>query len=259
MIANFEKVKALLDQKLTIYNEPGFIDKDPILIPHSFSRKQDIEISGFFAATLAWGQRKTIISKCKDLMHKMDNAPYDFVIDHNEDDLRKLEGYVHRTFNDTDLLFFIEVLKDLYTQNSTMEDFFASAVSPTDLNIENGLNELHHFFFEREIFPHRSKKHLAAPFKKSACKRLNMFLRWMVRKDDRGVDFGIWEKIKPSQLVCPIDLHVERVSKELGLLSEKSKGWKAAIELTKNLKAFDSNDPIKYDIALFAMGIDRIY
>lgn len=259
MKADFDAIKKLLDQKLSLYNEPSFIQNDPIVIPHAFSAKQDIEISGFFSATLAWGQRKTIISKCKELMARMDNAPFDFILKHQPVDLKCLEGFIHRTFNDTDLLFFIEVLKDMYNQYPDMESFFEKNIKKSDTTIENGLDSLHHFFFNREFFPNRSKKHLAAPFKKSACKRLNMFLRWMVRKDEYGVDFGIWNEISPSQLVCPVDLHVERVAKELGLLSKEVKGWKAALELTATLRTFDPKDPIKYDIALFAMGIDRVY
>jgi uncharacterized protein (TIGR02757 family) len=253
------EIKELLDRKFESYNTPRFISNDPIVIPHSFVTKRDIEISGLFAATLAWGQRPTIISKCKDLMARMDNAPTDFVLNHETADLKILENFVHRTFNDTDLLFFVDVLKDLYSQYPDLEAFFQSNVGDKDDTIENGLNAFHHFFFEREFVSNRTKKHLSAPFKKSACKRLNMYLRWMVRKDNSGVDFGIWKGIKASQLVCPIDVHVERVAQSLGLLKKESKGWKAALELTANLKTFDSNDPVKYDIALFAMGVDKLY
>lgn len=259
MKVDFAKIKTLLDDKLEYYNHKGFVPLDPISIPHQYQNLQDIEISGFFAATLAWGQRPTIISKSKELLQRMDNAPYDFILNHKSVELKRLEKFVHRTFNDTDLLFFVEVLQDLYSKHHSMESLLLEVIQEQDDNIEKGLNHLHSFFFDRENYPERSKKHLAAPFKKSACKRLNMFLRWMVRDDEQGVDFGLWKKIRKDQLICPLDLHVERVAKKIGLLDDKNKGWKAAVELTKNLKQMDPADPVKYDIALFALGIDKVY
>lgn len=250
-------IKSLLDDWLERYNEPGFIPNDPICIPHLFSKKQDIEIMGFWAATLAWGQRKTIISKSKDLIRLMDNAPHDFVINHTDSDLKRFQGFVHRTFNDTDALYFIDFFKRWYSQHDSLEQAFSKGMKKNDETIENGINHFRHVFFDIDYAPHRTGKHIASPNRKSACKRINMFLRWMVRQDKKGVDFGIWKEIKPAQLVCPLDVHVERVSKQLGLLTRKPTDWQAALELTKVLKTFDPQDPVKYDFALFGMGVNE--
>ena len=258
--------KTFLDQKVDHFNNPAFIKDDPVCVPHLFSKKQDIEIAGFFAATFAWGIRKTIINKCILLMQLMDNAPHDFCRNHSEKDLRRLEGFCHRTFNDTDLLYFVSFLKSHYSKYNSLEPAFFNkktlpdSNTPNNLNvIEEGLNYFYSYFFSLDDVPHRTKKHIASPQKKSSCKRLNMFLRWMVRKDKKGVDFGIWNSVSPAQLICPIDLHVARVARRFDLLKRKPVDWQAAIELTEELKKFDPNDPVKYDFALFGMGIIEKY
>ena len=251
---NIFDLKNFLDQKVEQYNTPAFIDNDPISIPHSFTSKQDKEIMGFFAAIFAWGQRKTIINKCKELAERMDNAPYSFIIDHREEDLKKLLEFKHRTFNDTDLLYCIDFMKRHFTQyNSIEEAFFPSS----DMNIESALNHFQAYFFSHPDAPRRTRKHIPSPVQKSACKRLNMYLRWMVRDDNKGVDFGLWKRISPSKLICPLDLHVERTALKLGLLERDKPDWRAALELTGNLKILDANDPAKYDFALFGISIEE--
>jgi uncharacterized protein (TIGR02757 family) len=252
-----EKLKDFLDKKAAQYNQPNFIKNDPISIPHQFTKKQDIEIAGFFAATLAWGQRITIINNCKKLMGWMDNAPHDFLRHHQESDRKRFMGFVHRTFNDTDLLYFIEFLAQYYQNNKSLETAFAQHMGKKDKTIEQGLIGFNKQFFSLPYAPQRTQKHVATPAKKSACKRLNMFLRWMVRQDNKGVDFGIWKKINPAQLVCPLDTHVHRVASGLGLLKRKQADWQAALELTENLRQFDATDPAKYDYALFSLGVDE--
>ncbi len=253
-------LKKFLDRKVSEYNNPSFIKDDPVCIPHLFSKKQDIEIGGFFAATFAWGIRKTIINKCKELMQLMGNAPYDFCISHTDNDLKKLEGFCHRTFNDTDLLYFISFFKFHYLKNKSLENaFFNKATLLENNKIESALNYFHSYFFSLQHVPSRTKKHVAKPRKNSTCKRLNMYLRWMVRNDGKGVDFGIWKKISPAELICPVDLHVARVAKKFNLLKRKQVDWQAALELTNALKKFDKDDPVKYDFALFGLGILEKY
>ncbi|NLR89615.1 TIGR02757 family protein [Flammeovirga agarivorans] len=250
-------MKELLDQSFKKYNQPNFIQDDPICIPHSFSKKQDIEIMGFWAAVLAWGQRKTIINKCRELVELMDHAPYDFIMNHEESDLEKFLSFKHRTFNDIDTLYFLSFFKRHYSNYESLEDAFLLGYTPSDENVENALIQFHNYFFDDEDAPQRTRKHIATPQRNSACKRINMFLRWMVRKDDKGVDFGIWDTIQPSQLICPLDVHVERVSRKLKLLERKQSDWKSAVELTKHLKQFDAQDPVKYDFALFGLGLEK--
>ncbi|MGN6296491.1 MAG: TIGR02757 family protein [Ginsengibacter sp.] len=256
-----KSLKIFLDKKVKEFNNVSFIKDDPICLPHLFTKKQDIEIAGFFAATFAWGIRKTIINKGMSLFQLMDNAPYDFCRHHTENDLKKLEGFCHRTFNDTDLLYFISFFKYHYSKNNSLESAFFNKkkLSAKEIVIENALNYFNQYFFSMAHVPARTKKHVAAPNRNSSCKRLNMFLRWMVRHDNKGVDFGIWKKIKPSDLICPIDLHVARVSRKLNLLSRKQVDWIAAIELTEQLRKFDPADPVKYDFALFGLGIYEKY
>lgn len=254
-----EELKSFLDEWADRFNNPGFIVHDPITIPHRFSRKQDIEISGFFAAIMAWGNRTTIIKKCSDLLERMGNAPYDFIRNSGHHDLRQLEGFVHRTLNDTDVLFLVEFLRTWYAQHDSLEEAFTKGLERTDSSVQKGLEGFYEFVFQGEDVPDRTRKHIATPARKSACKRLNMFLRWMVRVDDRGVDFGIWNKISPSQLVCPLDVHVHRVATELHLLDRTQTDWKSAIELTEHLKAFDPVDPVRYDYALFGLGVSGHY
>ncbi|MBT1705229.1 TIGR02757 family protein [Fulvivirgaceae bacterium PWU20] len=249
------ELKEFLDEKTDQYNVEGFIENDPVSIPHEFKKKQDIEIAGFFAAVLAWGQRVTIIRKCRELLERMDNDPYKFILNHREKDLKQFEDFKHRTFSSTDALYFIEALKSIYSQYPSLEEAFK--VPQEAENIEAGLVQFHHLFFSLEHHPHRTKKHLPTPERKSTCKRLNMYLRWMVRADNKGVDFGIWKKISPSQLICPCDLHVDRVSRRLKLIKRKQTDWLTAVELTNNLKKFDPIDPVKYDFALFGLGIEE--
>lgn len=241
----------LLDAKVELYNQPSFIKDDPISIPHLFTKKQDIEIAGFFAAIFAWGNRATIINKSKELMLLMDNAPHTFCLHHNPKDLKKLMGFKHRTFNATDLFYFIEFLKTHYTKHKSLE----TAFTQHGINMKEMLTGFHHYFLSLEDVPTRTKKHIATPERKSSCKRLNMFLRWMVRNDKKGVDFGIWKNISPAQLICPLDLHVVRVAKRFNLLHRKQTDWLAAVELTEYLRTLDNKDPVKYDFALFGMGV----
>lgn len=245
-----------LEEKVAKYNHTDFIANDPICIPHLFSKKQDIEIMGFWAATLAWGQRITIINKSKELITRMDGAPYDFVKNHQEHDAKKLLGFKHRTFNDTDALYFLDFFKRYYLEHDSLEDAFAVGLTESSISVESGLIHFRKLFFDHEYAPTRTHKHIATPALNSACKRINMFLRWMVRQDNAGVDFGIWKKIKPAQLMCPCDVYVDRVGRQLGLITRKQTDWQTAIELTNNLKVFDAVDPVKYDFALFGLGIE---
>jgi len=249
-------LKEFLDEKVTLYNTRDFIELDPISIPHQFSKKQDIEIAGFFAATLAWGQRVTVINKCKELLKLMDNAPHDFLVHHTCSDLKAFEKFKHRTFNATDALYFVESLSQYYKKHDSLEQAFLSNHPPaSDLTIEAGLMNFHDVFFGLPDYPKRTVKHVSTPARKSACKRLCMYLRWMVRQDDKGVDFGIWKNLSPAQLVCPCDVHVERVGRKLKLIKSKQLNWQTALELTSNLRSLDPLDPVKYDFALFGLGI----
>lgn len=257
-----KNLKSFLDDKVSQFDNPDFIQEDPVSIPHLFTKNQDIEIAGFVAAIFAWGIRKTIINKCKLLLQLMDNAPYDFCLNHTENDLKKMEGFCHRTFNDTDLLYFISFFKFHYSKNKSLETAFFNHKTIEPFNnsvVEKSLNYFYQYFFSLEDIPERTRKHIASPAKNSSCKRLNMFLRWMVRNDEKGVDFGIWKKISPSQLICPVDVHVARVSRHFGLLQRKPVDWLAAIELTEELKKFDPEDPVKYDFALFGLGVLEKY
>lgn len=247
-----ERLKDFLDEQVDKFNQPDFIPDDPISIPHHFAKKQDIEIAGLFAATLAWGQRKTIINKCNELLDLMDRAPHDFVVHHKESDLKRFLNFKHRTFNATDTLVFIDFLKTHYSQHDSLESAFNINGSRS---MFDSLAGFHEYVFSSPNAADRTRKHVATPVRKSACKRLNMFLRWMVRKDAKGVDFGLWQSIAPSQLICPLDVHVARVAKKLGLLKRKPNDWQAALELTKNLRIMDPSDPVRYDFALFGLGV----
>ncbi len=257
MIEN--NLKEFLDKKVDEYNQPFFIKDDPISVPHRFSKKQDIEIAAFFASIFAWGNRKTIIQKSNDLMMLMDDSPHDFCVQHSDKDLKKLLGFKHRTFNATDLLYFIEFFKYHYSKNKSLETAFSKWMNKSDETIENGLDGFFQYFFSLDDMPPRTRKHIASPKKNSSCKRLNMFLRWMVRNDNRGVDFGIWKNISPSKLVCPIDLHVARVAKRFGLIDRNQTDWQSALELTEHLRSLDKKDPVKYDFALFGLGVMERY
>ncbi|HQW42894.1 MAG: TIGR02757 family protein [Chitinophagaceae bacterium] len=244
-----------LNDKVELYNQPSFIKHDPVSIPHLFSKKQDIEIAGFFAAIFAWGNRTTIIQKSKELMQLMDNAPYDFCLHHTPAQLIKLSEFKHRTFNTTDLLYFIEFFKQHYSKYKSLETAFTMHGG----SVEKILTGFHQYFFSLEHVPARTKKHIATPERNSSCKRLNMYLRWMVRQDNKGVDFGIWKSISPSQLICPIDLHVARVARRFNILQRKQTDWQAALELTEYLRTLDPADPVKYDFALFGLGVMEKY
>ena len=267
-------LKAFLDAKVIQYNHPDFIPNDPVSIPHLFTKKQDIEIMGLWASVLAWGQRVTIINKCHELIELMDGAPYDFIMNHQETDLKKLLNFKHRTFNDVDTLYFISFFRNHYSKYDSLETAFIpdcichpersegsrSAITanarPAE-PVEAALNAFRDYFFSFPDYPPRTKKHISSPSQKSTCKRLNMFLRWMVRKDDCGVDFGIWNSIKPADLIIPCDLHVDRVARKLNLITRKQTDWQTAVELTDRLREFDPVDPVKYDFALFALGIEE--
>ena len=250
------ELKDFLDEQVDRFNTPSFISDDPIQIPHRFSKKQDIEIAGLFAAILAWGQRPTIIRKCTELLELMGNEPHHFVLNHNPRDLKPFLNFKHRTFNATDTLYFLSFLQWYYQRHKSLSSAFTSVPDDT---IEPGLIAFHRTFFSLDHAPHRTRKHISTPERRSTCKRLNMYLRWMVRSDDRGVDFGIWrDVIIPAQLVCPCDVHVDRVARSLKLITRKQTDWQTALELTKRLREFDPDDPVKYDFALFGIGVTRL-
>lgn len=251
-----DHLRDFLEEKVAYFNVPDFIENDPVSIPHRYQKKQDIEIAGFWAAILAWGKRATIIKKCDELFGLMDNQPFDFVKNHQEHDRKGFLKFKHRTFNSTDTLYFLEFLQQFYRKHDSLEDAFAGGLSRTSENMERPLIEFHNLFFDLPFSPSRTKKHISSPARNSACKRLNMYLRWMVRKDDMGVDFGIWNEIKPNQLIAPCDVHVDRVARKFGLIQRKQTDWKTALELTRNLKVLDQTDPVKYDFALFGLGVE---
>jgi len=250
-----QELKSYLDSCVEKFNTPDFIEKDPISIPHQFKKRQDIEITAFWVAMLAWGQRKTIINKANELIQLMDGAPYDFILNHKEKDRKAFLDFKHRTFQATDTLYFLEFFQNFYKENKTLETAFAKHLTPESVNIEAALKGFHEIFFELPDSPKRTRKHVSTPIRNSSCKRLNMFLRWMVRPNDTGVDFGLWKKIKTNQLLIPLDVHVDRVARRLGLLKRKQTDWKSVVELTNNLKQLDEDDPVKYDFALFGIGV----
>ncbi|MCW5911585.1 MAG: TIGR02757 family protein [Cyclobacteriaceae bacterium] len=261
----FDQLRDFLTGKAWQYNSTSFIESDPISVPHRFSCRQDIEIAGFFAATLAWGQRATIIKKCNELLAMMENRPYEFLRHHKPNDLKPFTQFKHRTFNATDTLYFIESLSVFYRTHASLEDAFVQNLDlhkPAEAGnfpIEQALIQFNKAFFSLPGVPARTHKHVSTPARKSACKRLNMFLRWMVRKDSQGVDFGIWNRISPSQLVCPCDVHVERVARKLKLITRTGMNWQTATELTSNLRKLDPADPVLYDFALFGLGVMERY
>lgn len=242
-------VREILEENYLRFCKRDFIENDPIQIPHRYTKKQDIEIAGFFAAILAWGQRKTIIANSLRLMQWMDNAPHQFILDHAEADLKPFLQFKHRTFNDIDVLYFIHFLKYHYRLHDSLEAAFIQKNAPH----EEGLKQFKSYFFSLPDFPSRTTKHISSPASKSTCKRLNMYIRWMVRKDE--VDFGIWQGIQPADLFCPLDVHVERQARILGLLRRPQRDWETVKELTQHLKQLDPKDPVKYDFALFGLGI----
>jgi uncharacterized protein (TIGR02757 family) len=241
----------LLEEKYRQYDRRSFIQDDPISIPHLFKNKEDIEIASFLTITLAWGRREQIIINAKKLMEWMDFSPQQFIYNHTKKDIDVYKKFYYRTFNGDDCVFFLQSLQNIYQNHNGLELAFNSS---NDVNIKEAINNFRHLFFS---LPHlqRTQKHVSDPSRNSSSKRLNLFLRWMVRKDSTGVDFGIWDHIKPSELICPLDVHTSRVARKLGLLKVKQDNWNAAVELTNNLKEFDQNDPVKYDYALFGLGI----
>ncbi|RDY61680.1 TIGR02757 family protein [Flagellimonas nanhaiensis] len=247
-----DELKDFLDQKVVQYNHPKFLEDDPIQIPHRFTKKEDIEISGFLTATIAWGNRKSIINNASRLMDLMNHAPHDFVLNHSDEELEKLSSFVHRTFNGTDLQYFVKSLRNIYLHHKGLESVFSKyqlkqTLQPAISNFKSVFFELPH--------PKRTKKHVSDPNKGSAAKRINMFLRWMVRDNSTGVDFGIWNSLSPAQLSCPLDVHSGNVARKLGLLTRKQNDAKALEELDINLRKLDPLDPVKYDFALFGLGV----
>lgn len=248
-----ENLTEFLNEKVEQYNCIDFIESDPVSIPHKFSLKEDVEIAGFLAATIAWGQRKTIINNANKMVELMGNSPYDFVMEHKEKDLMKLNGFKHRTFNKDDFKFFIKSLKKIYQNHNGLEAVFNVPNKGTMLP---GIENFRNIFFEvAKEENNRTFKHVSSPLKGSAAKRINMFLRWMVRQDKKGVDFGIWKSISPSVLSCPLDVHSGNVARKLGLLKRTQNDWKALTELDEALRKMDSKDPVKYDFALFGLGV----
>jgi len=245
------ELKQFLDSKVKQYNRPKFIENDPICIPHSFSKKQDIEIAAFWSATLAWGQRKTIISKSRELCDLMEGEPHEFMLNHKAKDRKKFADFKHRTFQAADTYYFLEFFQWYYRNHDSLEDAFFGETA----DVKTGIDNFRTLFFSLAPEKIRTEKHVASPTRGSTCKRINMFLRWMVRKDKHGVDFGIWDKAKMSALMIPLDVHVSRVAKQLGLLKRKQNDWKAVEELTGKLRTMDPNDPVKYDYALFSIGV----
>lgn len=248
-------VAEILEEYSEKFNHPSFIKDDPISIPHQYIKLQDIEISGLWTAILSWGQRKTIINKARELMKLMGDQPHEFILNHTEKDRRSFLDFKHRTFNATDTLYFLDFFQRYYRENSSLEALFSSNISKKDKNTSNGLISFHDEFFHADYAPERTRKHIATPRRNSSCKRLNMFLRWMVRQDQKGVDFGIWKNISTSQLLIPLDVHVDRIARSMGLLERKQTDFKAVLELTDNLKILDPDDPVKYDFALFGLGV----
>ena len=241
-----------LEDKYNYYNRPEFISSDPVQVPHHFKEKEDIEISGFLAATIAWGQRKTIIDNALRLMRMMDNRPYHFILNASDDDLSDFFSFKHRTFNGIDIIYFIQSLRNIYRNHHGMEKVFSDGYLKNK-NIREAIIHFRKFFFELP-HPDRTGKHVADPGKNASAKRINMFLRWMVRSDGKGVDFGIWENIDSADLYIPLDIHTGNVAQKLGLLTRKQNDWQAVKELTDNLRLFDEHDPVKYDFALFGLG-----
>jgi uncharacterized protein (TIGR02757 family) len=242
-------LKDFLNKKADTYNNASFIDSDPIQVPHLFSKKQDIEIAAFLSASIAWGQRKSIVNNAIKMMELMDNSPHDFIVNFKKSEAKSLQTFVHRTFNADDFIAFLLSLQSIYTSYSSLEDCFIDGKTAFD-KISSFRKQFVHTDFLK-----RTEKHISNPEKNSACKRLHMFLRWMVRKDKRGVDFGLWTNINPSQLMLPLDVHTANVGRKLGLLSRTQNDKAAVEEITARLRSFDKNDPVKYDFALFGLGV----
>lgn len=250
----FEELKIFLDEKADQYNHPEFIENDPIQIPHRFSVKQDIEIAGFLAATISWGNRKAIIKSAERMLDIMGNSPYDFALNYSEKDLKQIQNKsIHRTFNGEDFTYFIRQFNRIYTENESLENLFK--VNDSEINFQHAIERFRSNFLGTE--KHRTHKHVSSPYKNSSTKRIIMFLRWMVRKDKRGVDFGIWEDIDQRHLSIPLDVHTGNISRKLGLISRTQNDWKTVEELDLVIRQFDDKDPAKYDFALFGLGVTK--
>lgn len=256
MEQNIKDLKVFLDEKVAQYNNPTFIELDPIQIPHSYTTKEDIEISGFLSAIISWGNRTSIVKNAKRMLAFMGVSPYDFILNHNEHQLKKMDGFVHRTFNSVDLLTFIEGLKHLYKQKNGLEGVFVKY--QTNESLQPAIHELKKEFFNIAHLE-RTRKHLPDPMTGSAAKKVNMYLRWMIRQDNAGVDFGIWKNIPQSILSCPLDVHSGNVARKLGLLDRRQNDAKAVQELDNALRLMDCKDPVKYDFALFGLGVFERY
>lgn len=248
------ELKDYLEEKVSQYNRPEFIDNDPIQVPHRYSLKEDIEISSFLTATIAWGNRQMIINNSNKMMDILGNSPYDFIINHRESNLDSIDGFVHRTFNSIDFKYFIKSLHNIYTEHGGMESIFSENTTTT--STQSAIHEFRRIFFSLN-HEKRTQKHVGDPFKGSACKRINMMLRWLIRKDNAGVDFGIWKSIPSSKLSCPLDVHSGKTARKLGLLKRKQDDAKALQELDMSLRILDPNDPVKYDFALFGIGVNE--
>ncbi len=247
-----KELKEFLDEKANLYENFDFIESDPIQIPHRYSLKEDIEIAGFLSSIIAWGKRQMIIKNANRMMDLMGNSPFDFVLNHSEDDLANFDGFVHRTFNAEDFKFFIRSLKNIYNNHGGLENVIKPK-SEND-NYQLAIHDFKQIFFEIAHLP-RTQKHISDPVKGSAAKRINMFLRWMVRDTKKGVDFGIWKSHSAANLHCPLDVHTGNVARKLKILTRKQNDWKAIIELDITLRKFDKKDPVKYDFALFGLGV----
>jgi uncharacterized protein (TIGR02757 family) len=254
MKLNKTELKEFLDEKVELYNRPAFIEHDPISIPHRFTSKEDIEISGFLAATIAWGNRIMILRNANRMMAYLDDSPYDYILNHSESDLKRITTVIHRTFNAADLIYFIKALKHIYKTQNGLEGIFDQY--RTEDSLQPAIHQFRNKFFELS-HGSRTMKHISDPLKGSAAKKLNMYLRWMIRKDDRGVDFGIWKSIPPSVLSCPLDVHSGNVARKLGILSRKQNDAKAVTELDIVLRKLDKDDPVRYDFALFGLGVSE--
>lgn len=253
---NQEQLKLYLDSLVSRYNRSSFIGSDPISIPKQFNRKQDIEITAFWTAMLAWGRRATIISKAQELVDRMDGRPYDFILNHGEEERRSFLSFRHRTFQADDTIYFLHFLQKTYRQFDSLEDAFLP--NGENKGVEAGLINFYELFTGDDLMPGRTRKHVSTPSRNTACKRLNMFLRWMVRKDEAGVDFGIWNRMAMKDLMIPLDVHVGKVARRLGLLTRPQDDWKSVIELTGKLRAMNPEDPVGYDYALFSLGVEGI-
>jgi len=249
-----EDLKEFLDEKVEKYNQPDFIENDPISIPHQFTSKEDIEISGFLAATIAWGNRTMILRNANRMMKYLDDSPHDFILHHSDSELERISTVIHRTFNAGDFIYFIKALKHIYKTHNGLENIFNQY--RTKDSLQPAIHQFRSMFFE---LPHESRtmKHISDPFKGSAAKKINMYLRWMIRKDNRGVDFGLWNSISPSILSCPLDVHSGNIARKLGLLTRKQNDSKAVSELDDALRKLDNDDPVKYDFALFGLGVSK--